>query len=378
MAPFVVLIIGLILDPHRFWDEFLYRYFWGPVVADKEGHPVNGISEGYNPISTICYALLLGLGFVLTYKILRRLEIEIDTIFVLACIPIFLYGGTSRALEDTSLFQGNVGFLFISPLIYFLIIGLFLLLLAAGWVLRESSATKIQRTAGFAALALFIAFLYFLFTGLYPGEYSFILDPLLVLLFAGISVLLFYLTEERIGTVASTLFAIGMLLLLVSISYLISFSNLPAWQAIFFLENGVPVRPHPLEILIIPGVAAALTFAIWIISKAAKIAVLLVPINLILFFAQFLDGAATYRGMELYGYSEKHVLPSFFISLFGTALVMLLFKFILVLAVIVLLDILFKDELKPYPGLTMLMKFVVVFLGLAPGTRDAVRIALGV
>ena len=100
--------------------------------------------------------------------------------------------------------------------------------------------------------------------------------------------------------------------------------------------------------------------------------------NLLMFFAHFLDGAATYRGMSLYGYTEKHVLPTTVIQAVGTPAIMLPFKFLLVLALILVLDILFEEDLKRYPNLANIVKFGVVFLGLAPGVRDMIRITMGV
>ena len=42
------------------------------------------------------------------------------------------------------------------------------------------------------------------------------------------------------------------------------------------------------------------------------------PLYLILYFGHFIDGSATYLGIDKYGYVEKHVLPTWFIG--GTQL----------------------------------------------------------
>ena len=53
-------------------------------------------------------------------------------------------------------------------------------------------------------------------------------------------------------------------------------------------------------------------------------------------------------------------------------------KLLLVLLLVYLIDVLFKDELRPHPNMDNIMKFAIIFLGLSPGVRDLVRISLGV
>jgi uncharacterized membrane protein len=100
--------------------------------------------------------------------------------------------------------------------------------------------------------------------------------------------------------------------------------------------------------------------------------------NLILFFAHFLDASATFVGVDLYGYWEKHVLPRMLIGLFNSAAIMFLLKFLVVLAVIYVLDLAYKDDLKDYPALRGLIKLCILILGIAPGVRDMLRLAMGV
>jgi len=100
--------------------------------------------------------------------------------------------------------------------------------------------------------------------------------------------------------------------------------------------------------------------------------------TLVLFAAHFLDGAATFRGLDTYGYSEKHVIPSLLIDLTGTAAVMLPLKLAVVSAVVYLLDIEYRNDLAESPNLGWLVKVAILVLGLAPGMRDMLRLAMGV
>jgi uncharacterized membrane protein len=97
-----------------------------------------------------------------------------------------------------------------------------------------------------------------------------------------------------------------------------------------------------------------------------------------LFFGHFLDASATFVAIDYYGYIEKHVLPTFLIELFNTAAVMLILKAILVILVIYFIDILYEKDFKSNPTMVGLIKIAVLVLGLAPGTRDVLRLAIGV
>jgi uncharacterized membrane protein len=97
-----------------------------------------------------------------------------------------------------------------------------------------------------------------------------------------------------------------------------------------------------------------------------------------LFTSHFIDGAATYRGLEFHSYGEKHVLPGLLIDATGTAAVMLPLKFLVVTAVVYLLDIAYREDLEETPVLGWLVKVAILVLGLAPGVRDMLRISMGV
>ncbi|MCK5253067.1 MAG: DUF63 family protein, partial [Thermoplasmata archaeon] len=137
------------------------------------------------------------------------------------------------------------------------------------------------------------------------------------------------------------------------------------------------------ELVIIPAIAALCTLAsvglFWILTRRWKDAKwFIVPVSILLFASHFLDGAATYRGIDVHGYAEKHVLPSFLIELTGTALVMLPLKFLVVTLAIYLLDVAYRKDLQEAPNLAWLVKVAIMVLGFAPGMRDMLRLAMGV
>ena len=99
------------------------------------------------------------------------------------------------------------------------------------------------------------------------------------------------------------------------------------------------------------------------------------PLYLILYFGHFIDGAATYLGIDKYGYVEKHVLPTWFIETFGTAIVMLPLKFLVVTGVIIALES--EEHKEDQKQMVNLLILFLLALGLGPGTRDILRIVFG-
>jgi uncharacterized membrane protein len=380
LVPLLVFVLGLIFFPHAFWDDFLYKYFWGPVVSDAQGKKVSGVAEGYNLINTVVYAILLGIGLLVLYKGFRLLKVDMDQGFLLCSLPMFIFGGVARVMEDSFLLHGTVQVFFISPLIYPVVIVLFALAVTGGLIIRRHGGwSGRQRTLTFGALILSILVLYFLVTDLLSWDFSYVINPLVPLAIGLLSILLFlYVTQRGLEQVKASVLCIGLFCLLTSVAYMIMFNFQPAWQATFVLDNGRALQPHPEELFIIPAIALGLTFLVYLTGHLPHLVILAMPANLLMFMAHFLDGAATSQGIELFGYAEKHVLPTYLISLAGTAAIMLPIKFLMVLAIVFIIDVLFKKELDTHPGLAMTMKFAVVFLGLAPGVRDTLRIALGV
>lgn len=89
--------------------------------------------------------------------------------------------------------------------------------------------------------------------------------------------------------------------------------------------------------------------------------------------AHLLDASATHVSVTFFPYSEQHVLTSFVASFFGTTAILFPLKFLIVFAVLVLLDRYIPGEEKALKGLT---KLALLILGLAPGLRDLFRLAM--
>ena len=94
--------------------------------------------------------------------------------------------------------------------------------------------------------------------------------------------------------------------------------------------------------------------------------------NLLVIWFHLIDATVTFIGVDFYGYAEQHVLPRGLIDIFGTASVMYLLKLVVLPIVLYLLDKYVEEE-----EMNVFMKMIIMVLGLAPATRNFLRIIIG-
>lgn len=98
-------------------SEFIYKYYIDPI---KYGQP-------YNVVDTLTYAIILVIGVYLLYRWMSQsswlsdIGFKIDTRFILATLPYVVLGGVLRVIQDTGMIKGDVQFLLVTPLIYFVL-----------------------------------------------------------------------------------------------------------------------------------------------------------------------------------------------------------------------------------------------------------------
>lgn len=97
--------------------------------------------------------------------------------------------------------------------------------------------------------------------------------------------------------------------------------------------------------------------------------------NTSLLSVHMFDATTTFVALSYFPYFEQHVLPSFFIALFGPA-VMFILKFAVVAAVLYVLDREMNKESEKEKR--KFIKLVILILGLAPGLRNFFRLIMGV
>jgi len=370
-VPLLILVIGSLAARNIFWDSFLWRYFWAPVVADAQGEPVNGISAGYNIVNTITYGIILVISFFGIFELVRHFDIDINKKFVYTLLPWVILGGSLRSLEDAGLFHDPLDKLMITPMIYFLLgfSAIFLMLIGAylSKIEWEEGKSKYMRLLVLAPLPFFYLLVW------HYMEPFFLPLVAVLLLFLSLSFLIGmrYLDFNE----KYLFFTYGTTLLSISLSYNIYF--------MLFKEGS-----NPLEVIIIPILGVILTYLFlgffWISdrvsftgSKGGSFEIFSRPLNVLICFAHLFDASSTYRGITAYGYAEKHVLPGFLMEYTFPSIIFVI-NVILILAVIYVLDISLKEDFLEDDRLRVFLKFVVIVLGASPAVRNTLRLAMGV
>ncbi len=382
VVPAAFLALGCILWPEVFWDNFVWKYLAGPIVADAKREPQEGITEGYNVVNTTMYALVLAVAVIGIWRAFTYLGIRVDGSYFIAMVPFVMLGSTMRALEDASLFSrdGVLVYLFISPIIYMIIgILVFGLTLWSHRIEQETRTCGKERGLMWAAFVLFTlnllpALVHVMAPEQMAAHSSYYLLPLISVL----GVVVLWWRANQTGGLAMTdqVTMYGSIMAAFSLYFVVRWVIGDKW---FEASRDLAAT----ELMIIPAIAALCTLAsvglFWFMTRRWKEAKwFTVPVSILLFASHFLDGAATYRGIDVHGYAEKHVLPSFLIELTGTAIVMLPLKFLVVTLAIYLLDVAYRKDLQETPNLAWLVKVAIMVLGFAPGMRDMLRLAMGV
>jgi len=321
-----VIIAGLIFIPTIFYDQWIWKYYWGPVVADASGEVAiyNGIEarEGYTIVSELTYGIILITALYAIYKLLKRLKITVDWRFALSLMPYILFGPISRVLEDTEYFDEPVVYWFISPLIYLQIAFYALFFLLLGYYLER----KYKKPRLTVNNVLFLGGLIFLIPSLY--------------------LVAIWILGDQWGTTTGVRFdvfliVIGLVFLIVGLVYLIAY----------------------------------------IFRNKEKFAVYKNPLNIAMLVGHLIDGLTSYISikdpfsMNLH-YVEKHPASNTLLEIWGPLFPIL--KFFLIILVIYVFDVLYKEELKNYLTLVNLIKICIIILGFSPGLRDLLRVTMGV
>ena len=359
-----LLAVGSVVFPRVVYDRFLWRYFWGPVVADGEGaqcavREPGGTTEllgssaacqaarsagevvaapGYTTFSTVSYVVILLAMLIGVVFLLRRLDIATELRFFYALFPFMLFGGAMRTVEDAGVAATAAG---AEPLIPF-----------------PASAVLISP---------FIYFTVFLFTlACVLGAYGL----------------------ERRGVVddyARPLFASGAAGLALAVGYL-SYLAATTGYVTFYPQVLVPT-------LVIATVATGVTWAL-ATRSISTIRQGTGAAGIVIIWGHAIDGVANVIGLNwmpaLTGTANlvpKHVvnalivdwtgrlLPESIVSVTGDAWPFLLVK----LAAATFVVWVFNGEMyEESPRYTLLLLITVLAVGLGPGTRDMLRATFGV
>jgi len=142
VLPVTGLFLGCVFWKTLFWDNFLWKYYWGNVVSDAENRTINGIGPEYNIVNTLTYGVILAISLFLIYRFLRKLGITPDCCFFVSLSPFIMLGSVLRVMEDAGFFGKPFVYLFISPIIYVFLGLIVLLILLLGDIAEKKFEKK--------------------------------------------------------------------------------------------------------------------------------------------------------------------------------------------------------------------------------------------
>jgi uncharacterized membrane protein len=382
LAAVIVVIIGCFTFNDIFWDGFVWKYFWGPIVADAGGD-AGGMTSSYNWVDTLTYGLILAMSAYYIHRLFVALKLRVGLGFFLAMSPIVLIGPSARVLEDMELFNEPIQYIFISPLIYIflgittlLTILLFLrleLLFKKGGKWFDRGTFLLLTLPGLTVISLLLIF---------PDQFNQSVPWWPIAL--GTVLIAYGYTRWR----RSTRWEGGVgafwteVLLIVGYFYGIWMTK-GEWYDHFVSIKGSDPQTAYLGGLLVIALVIASTFLVWIgirlvSRKWPKWKDVGTGINIMIVGGHMLDASATFIGIDRYNYVEKHILPSTLMEIFGTAAIMYPLKLVFLIPALYIMDVGMKEEAEQSPHLMALVKLTILILGFAPGARDIIRMALGV
>jgi len=344
-----------------YWG-FLWRYFWGPVVADALGESClvyvratggvlpgdaaggcartaeNFVAEpGYTLVSEAGYMVVLVFMLVGVYFLLQRLDLEPYRQFFFSLVPFMLFGGVLRVVEDSFVSARRAGVeppvdlpwsaLIISPFIYF--------------------------TVFFVTLAAILAAIWVSHTGRAEAYY----DPLRLVGGAVLAVTTLYLV------------------------YLSATTDYVGWHPMVFvvtmsLATAIAYGAYAAVDQYWPGVHAGTGY-----------------MGLVVIWGHAIDGVANVIASDwtpVFGvgeYGAKHpvnriiidvtnsVQPAGVTAAIGDSWPFLVIKILVAVAILAIFDEEFVEESPRY---AVMLLVAIVAVGLGPGTRDMVRVTFGI
>jgi len=384
LAILMVIIIGYLVAPTLIYDQWIWKYYWGPVVADAAGHSVSyhGVvaEEGYTLVSELTYGIILVCALYGLYILLKKLDIRIDWYFCLALLPYILFGPVTRVLEDTNFYTDSFVYWFISPLIYFQTTFYVLIFLLLGFFLHKK-APSLKKTL--LILSLLFVLIDGFYTVLWVQGISFgasTIEPWFFYILSLIAFLplLYRFIRKQTTSINTVVFSGGLVVVLPCFFLIGRWVMGDQWSSSY----GTYVNVLALVIGLVFIIVAAVYLVAWFYRKHEAVAVYKHPLNLSMLAGHLIDGITSYVSiydplrMGLPSYIEKHPASNSLMELWPPLFPIV--KFLLIILVIYVFDILYKKELERYSRLVNLLKIGIFILGVSPGLRDLLRVTMGV
>lgn len=325
---FFVFFLLWLLYPEIVYDQFIWKYLWGPILSDGLNRSMvhNGVPAApkFTLVSYIVYGVVIAVAIYGIYKLLKKWDITVDFSFLLGLMPFILYGSIARVLEDAQLFTAPIVFCFVTPLIYIQTLVITVLSLTLAVYLKRAKTLK-------------------------------------------------KLSVQQITGI------IGMIFFLPSLYYVLLWLSGNTWKE----SNDM----FPIVFPMISIICVSITTGVYIMARSVQsywkdARILSAPLNLSMIFGHLFDGISTY--FSIYDplhfgfppYVEKHPASDLLMQVWPPLFPIV--KFFLAIGIIYVIDVIYKDELRQQPLFVNLLKMGIFILGFAPGFRNLLRVTMGV
>lgn len=123
------------------------------------------------------------------------------------------------------------------------------------------------------------------------------------------------------------------------------------------------------------GISGIMLSVIYVIGTKFSVHFLTEKLNVSVLAAHLLDASSSYIGIDILGYSGKHVIEGIIVKYSGSAAGMYPLKLGMLIPVLYLLETQFDERERELKNLVLLALLVI---GLAPAVRNTLRMILGV
>ena len=421
--------VGLVVSPETVWDEGLAPVVWDPIVEDASETG----DAGYNPWNTTLYTLGLFAAVLALQAVFRRWRLPSDDLMVLALTSWVILAPVLRVLEDAHLFPEGKDLLYISPLIHLhlaaWLVGVGFIVhrldVAVARALRPSVVERRVHHALLFGLPLGLAgFWAWVLRPIHETDVALDAVPLVVSAFVAlVGVTLILMRTTHAAALTRGLLAFGTGAVILSLGYYIALAMhlseayvddpynsivlwpvlvgvvLPCLVGVVLHRMGASDLRHLRASGHEPGVLpAGISLDQWEsdpdavahhpIERLSNRAMLASPLVILMVIGQLSDGLATFLGLDVFGYGEKHVASQGVIDIgarinarlgieFGVgAWFFAVIKITLVSAIVLLFSRMRVEQRQQH--LRVLVVLAVMVVGLAPGLRDIGRLILDV
>jgi len=387
--------------------DFLYEYYLNPVSNESSN------DSGYNLANTMTYAIVLALFVVVLAAWLRHLGIDHSDAMILALLPYVFWAALGEVVEDASMFDTSLEPYFVSPGIHFqtaawvVIAGAFGYLISLRRTKSESEEDMISKVDSAATILIFAQIVIY-YTSIDAGPVTSSAD------FDNTAMLVCFITALLVPSliinkplfdftlVQRCVFIVGLGGSIALLGPLLSFGisnpdqvtlwplavviGAPAVLIYQMHQTGLPEARELAEHGFVAGVLPpGMTEEQYdelessdkdLIESLRKKAVLASPVVSLAVAGQLLDGLATGIGIEVFGYSEKHLLSDAIIQFFDSAYGFMVVK--LALGALIWYFFAIANFEHRQQHLRILIAMAILTVGMAPGLRGVGRLVIGV